>query len=466
MNLIAPLTDAVADFTPENGISSPEAGRKLGQGGFGIVVSGYLYRKDPIAIKRIPIPSDRGCTNAAFAIISVLREILTQRYCAHPALLKLAAWNVSTPSPDKMEVVIATPEMQYRSAQEIMSRLETTEKMIVIYGSACGFAWIHRRQIIHRDIKPGNIMIDNDKYPHNGDFGMAKLLVDDEQTCKMGSRLFWAPEIIVGNGRNWSYPADVFAFGVTCATIARGRIDQRRTDDALTGNRPRLPTQDAPGFSDLVNQMWASNPDERPTFDQIVAELEKPNNWLPRVDSEKFRAYVDQLKLLEGQIPEPSRGIHKALERMKLANEMVKHFQEFTDLRTSLRQMFARAIVIVCNGAPHAGIEARLLESLETHGCLQPEVHRDEVEAVSNKEPDMPPSGKTIRLLVTRRGKTTPLIFTCSDETTVADLHDQLSQLLRANVSIFAMGRNLDVHGEELLIPFIEQNCVLRVNVT
>ena len=72
--------------------------------------------------------------------------------------------------------------------------------------------YIHSNNIIHRDIKPENLVFDGKGYLHLTDFGIAKIINEQNISDTSGTPGYMAPEVI--QGKNHSFPVDFFAIGV------------------------------------------------------------------------------------------------------------------------------------------------------------------------------------------------------------------------------------------------------------
>ncbi|KDP42847.1 hypothetical protein JCGZ_23789 [Jatropha curcas] len=105
---------------------------------------------------------------------------------------------------------------------EERSNLITIEKMYEIsLGVARGIDYLHRgchMKILHFDIKPHNILLDENFLPKISDFGLAKLYSTDESivclTAARGTMGYMAPELIYKNIGGISHKADVYSFGI------------------------------------------------------------------------------------------------------------------------------------------------------------------------------------------------------------------------------------------------------------
>lgn len=108
-------------------------------------------------------------------------------------------------------------------------------------------AHAHERGVLHRDIKPGNILIDAAGAPHLTDFGVAKLVESDaHQTISramLGTPAYMSPEQAAGQREAISAASDIYSLGAVLYTLLTGRPPPRPTtdDSAEFAVPPRLP---------------------------------------------------------------------------------------------------------------------------------------------------------------------------------------------------------------------------------
>ena|SRR5579859_4132334 len=76
--------------------------------------------------------------------------------------------------------------------------------------------YMHDKRVIHRDLKLGNLFLDSKMNVKLGDFGLAALLVDDNERKRTicGTPNYIAPEVLCDNGVGHSYEVDLWSIGV------------------------------------------------------------------------------------------------------------------------------------------------------------------------------------------------------------------------------------------------------------
>jgi serine/threonine protein kinase len=383
---LTPLTGALTVVAEEFDVDP----KQKAAGSFGVVFQGTRKKVESTepdltaAIKRISLPFD-----ADLMICSTFREIITLIYCRHPTVIPFIGWNFEIRD-GKAEFVVVTEWMQGGALEfRRLPKDNPTMKSICAYGGARGLQVLHERSIIHRDIKPANIFLDTDRRPRIADLGMAKMLVQDTgHTSMMGSPLYMAPEVIQGDQSSletWSYPADVYAYGITLWGLYAGRewsgapnirsihqLKQRIVAGTLRPERVRDKMND--DVWKLLQRMWHGCPDARPTAREVADLLEQPRFWLSGTDPAKFGEYVTFLETegSEGRVESIEEWAH-LLENSKSANEMAAPLRTgpFKDSVTG-RVAQAMGIISGVGGVPDENVITRVKACLDELGYLHP----------------------------------------------------------------------------------------------
>ncbi|KAK1581899.1 hypothetical protein Q3G72_010082 [Acer saccharum] len=195
---------------------------KIGEGGFGPVYKGLLSDGTIIAVKRLSSKSKQG--NREF-----LNEIGMISCLQHPNLVKLYGCCI-----EEDQLLLVYEYMENNSLaralfghEQSQLKLDWPTRHRICLGIAKGLAFLHeesRFKIVHRDIKPTNVLLDRDLNPKISDFGLAKL--DEEEKTHISTRIagtigYMAPEY--AQWGHLTHKADVYSFGVVAFKIAIGK---------------------------------------------------------------------------------------------------------------------------------------------------------------------------------------------------------------------------------------------------
>jgi serine/threonine protein kinase len=282
---------------------------KVGEGTYGVVYKAKdLVTGDIVAMKKIRLDAeDEGVPSTAIREISLLKEL------NHPNIVRLV--NVLLIE-NKLYLVFEFLDKDLRKYSDIVKK--NMHKMLIksyLYQLLKGICFCHQHRVLHRDLKPQNLLIDRKGNLKIGDFGLARAVGIPLRTYTHEVVTLWyrAPEILLG-GRQYSTPVDVWSIGcifaemVTCSPLFPGdsEIDQLFKIFRCLGT----PTEETwPGVSSFK--------DFKPTFPQWIG-----NNLAKQVPGIEPLG-LDLLKRM--LVYEPSKRIS--------AREALQH-EYFKDLPT------------------------------------------------------------------------------------------------------------------------------------
>ncbi|KAF7816708.1 LEAF RUST 10 DISEASE-RESISTANCE LOCUS RECEPTOR-LIKE PROTEIN KINASE-like 2.1 [Senna tora] len=196
---------------------------KLGQGGFGSVYKGKLRSGHYVAIKMLGKSIANGqefisevATIGKIHHVNVVRLI---GYCVEESKRALVYEFMPNSSLDK-----------YIFSKEGSISLSFEKIYEISLAIARGIAYLHQgcdMQILHFDIKPHNILLDENFIPKVSDFGLAKLYPMNDSivtlTAARGTLGYMAPELFYKNIGGISYKADIYSFGMLLMEMAGKR---------------------------------------------------------------------------------------------------------------------------------------------------------------------------------------------------------------------------------------------------
>ncbi|KAJ3708463.1 hypothetical protein LUZ61_012168 [Rhynchospora tenuis] len=194
----------------------------VGQGGFGIVYKGKLPSGQEIAVKRLTGNSSQGLNE-------FMNEVTLIAKLQHRNLVRVLGCCIHN-----NERMLIYEFMKNRSLDFFIfdakkrATLSWRTRLEIVTGIARGLLYLHhdsRFNIIHRDLKAANVLLDEDMNPKISDFGTARLFEREHAViCTetvIGTRGYMSPEY-VREGK-FSVKSDVYSFGVLLLEIMSGK---------------------------------------------------------------------------------------------------------------------------------------------------------------------------------------------------------------------------------------------------
>ncbi|XP_015066121.1 serine/threonine-protein kinase STY17-like [Solanum pennellii] len=144
-----------------------------------------------------------------------------------------------------------------------------------------GMSYLHQNNIIHRDLKTANLLMDEHGVVKVGDFGVARVQTQTGvMTAETGTYRWMAPEVI--EHKPYDHKADVFSFGIVLWELLTGEIPyayltplQAAIGVVQQGLRPTIPKSTHPKLAELLEKCWQQDPTQRPDFSEILDILKQ-----------------------------------------------------------------------------------------------------------------------------------------------------------------------------------------------
>jgi tetratricopeptide (TPR) repeat protein len=243
----------------------------VGAGAFGQVYRAY----DPVLRREVALKLEHERPHEAGATEMIIAEARSMARLRHPNILAVHGADV-----EDGRVGIWSDLLSGSTLGELLEtreRLTPAEVIQLAQPLATALSLIHRRGLVHGDIKPANIMIQGDGTPVLMDFGAAREQ-GRRHAVAMGSPRFMAPEQFRGGAVT---PAsDLFAFGVVLYRCLTGRYPwpadslehlERVHEGARRPSLGEVPWR----FRPLLRELLAHTPARRPGAEALVERLER-----------------------------------------------------------------------------------------------------------------------------------------------------------------------------------------------
>uniref|UniRef100_W5KIN8 Tyrosine-protein kinase n=1 Tax=Astyanax mexicanus TaxID=7994 RepID=W5KIN8_ASTMX len=270
---VRPHTQGLAKDAWEISRDSLSLEVKLGQGCFGEVWMGTWKSSTKVAVKTL---KPGTMSPEAF-----LQEAQIMKKLRHDKLVQLYAVVSQEP------IYIVTEFMSKGSLLDFLKEgegkvLKLPQLVDMAAQISDGMAFIERMNYIHRDLRAANILVTDNMVCKIADFGLARLIEDNEYTARQGAKfpIKWtAPEAALYG--KFSIKSDVWSFGILLTELVTkgrvpypGMVNREVLEQVDRGYRMPCPPACPASLHELMLQCWRREPDERPTFDYIKGFLE------------------------------------------------------------------------------------------------------------------------------------------------------------------------------------------------
>ncbi|MFD9895154.1 serine/threonine-protein kinase [Amycolatopsis sp. NPDC059027] len=229
-----------------------------------------------VAIKELVLPDDHDEKRTDEAKQRAMREARIAARLTHPHAITVFA---VLDEEDRPWLI-----MEHLTSTSLAQKLEDGPLSVddaVNVGAqvSSALAAAHRAGIVHRDVKPGNILVGPDGTAKISDFGISRAAGDVKLTATgdiLGTPAFLSPE--VARGEDASFASDVFSFGATLYAAVEGTPPYGESDNQIAllyraSSGDIVPPTKTERLTPLLLRMLATDPAERPSMGEVEREL-------------------------------------------------------------------------------------------------------------------------------------------------------------------------------------------------
>ena len=304
------VEEKVVKYNGEICIKRYLKGKFLGKGGFARCFEFTNLENKRVSAAKIIQKSTLTKTRAKQKLMS---EIKIHRSLHHNNIVGFEHF-----FEDAENVYILLELCQNQSLNELLrrrKRLHELEVQCYVNQICAAVKYLHSHRVIHRDLKLGNLFLNDKMEVKIGDFGLAtKLEFDGERKRTIcGTPNYIAPEVLEGK-QGHSYEVDIWSLGVIIYTLIIGKPPFETSDVKTTYKRIRMNAYNFPEnvpitdyARDIVTKILNNDPGKRPSIDEILAhEWINHAGTIPRLLPASTLACPPSSTYIRQFVPNPS----------------------------------------------------------------------------------------------------------------------------------------------------------------
>ncbi|KAL3572587.1 hypothetical protein D5086_026491 [Populus alba] len=263
-------TEPMSNISPNGrfrrAITYWEKGELLGRGSFGSVYEGISDDGFFFAVKEVSL-LDQG-SKGKQSIYQLEQEIALLSRFEHENIVQYYGTDK-----DESKLYIFLELVTKGSLQKLYQRYNLRDSQVSSYTRQIlhGLKYLHDQNVVHRDIKCANLLVDANGSVKLADFGLAKATkLNDVKSCK-GTAFWMAPEVVNNKNQGYGLPADIWSLGCTVLEMLTRQIPYSELESMQAlfrigrGVPPLVPDSLSNDARDFILQCIQVNPNDRPT---------------------------------------------------------------------------------------------------------------------------------------------------------------------------------------------------------
>lgn len=248
-------------------------GGLIGGGATANVFRGKWNNSRKVAIKEF-----KNAIDSEKNMLKFRREMALSIQLSHPNVVIF----IGTCMTDENRFCIIMELMSNGSLRDVLDApakhdLRWTTRLRYAIGAAQGLCYLHEKDILHRDVKSSNILIDSESVAKISDFGFSCVRKGMRTASLCGTPAWMAPEVI--NREVYTEKSDVYSFGMVLWELLTTHVPFANvnmikcTMDILDKKRPKIPKDCPDDYAKLLKKCWHHQPERRPTMNQVKNKL-------------------------------------------------------------------------------------------------------------------------------------------------------------------------------------------------